>query len=1444
MTSNQAQMNTFTGGLDLDSDVTNIKSNAYRYAENVRVVTNDQGTTGVLQNIEGVKKIYTINFETSGETVLGAVTINKWFVIVTKGIDGNNYIYRGEKLNENSFGNFVTLIKGQLNIGNNVAVPNISIVGNLENAPNAEGENGNAKVYITDGNGSIKVINIFDTSSYQVDDDGYLLYPESLDSTPMAELPPLSVTAITEGSLEAGVVQYCYQLFNVRGSQTVVSPLSGLIPIIQSTQGSNSTDVIGLLPEDISTKGVQLHADVPTNNFDYCRIYRIHFINNNTTPSIYTVDEVLVNNVTNSVDYIDVGSSVLNELTVEQFNSMTSAQFSAKTITSTANMLFAANIEDKTFDVDYDARAYRSNSGGNVTLLSSTGTDTITFSESSLTTDTVPESHDCIQTDEYKYATVNGTRVLGGAGINVSYKFITTKIQLTDSQSTGTEYRLSNNCQMGVSSRLQNYLVTTVLGQPSEQTNTVFGEQGSSHILNYADEIIASKFLGYQRDEVYRFGIIFYNSKSIPSPVHWIADIKMPSSYEAPTIEYDTDSSSAHYVWGNVLGIRFTVNNIPDEVTGYEIVRCDRTEADRTILMQVATSNVYEYKLQDDDAPGEGTVLDSSMDMRCAPFLTGSNMTISLDGFVDSWPGESDSGEQKEWNKTGFIDGNARVNGYVKLVSPEICVQGSSIESYFNNQTRLKRVCALYSPIYVTLDGTASFGRLMFHPINQRTRDKYLQLSMRSVQARRVFANDSSSLQYTGEYGTHDPQSNFVCIPSQDFLDLTNWDNGYIVNYNGELTGQDEYGRRADIWIQFPSRYSGNENNQGPDSAQQFYPAMIAKYYVPIYIQDSDSTYNISDVVYPPMIPYNAYSEGLVAYRVNIGERTFVNFNTGAFGYTGLQGVHGPSGPCLIAYNEDAFQNFPQSTVGEDSTFKNKYSTAAVPPNDFDTVNAITIANVVRTLAGQYGGNTYTAKMNSIYIPTGAYAGNETASVDVYGGDTYICILDYPVTYTFQNNYAPWSGESAENWKDSDAWLSAYVGAYIPFETSINTNLLSGDMFFRGVSLSNNVDPHIEYDITQKGTFHVQDKPNFEYNTVYSAQNGAKQFVSSYLYSQDSNIFGNRIYASSVKTANEITDSWTMFQEANYLDVDVQYGNITNLIPFKDRLFFFQDEAVGIASVNERSVINDGNVGQLTLGTGDVLARYDYISNTNGSSIINDRSIVRSDNLLYWYDIDKNEICELQGDAILTLSKTKNVQTYLNDKDVKTAAKSMFDKKYNEVWMIFDDKSLIFSEQLDCFTSFYTFKPDYTLKFSDGLYTIYQDDIYKVNDLDTTDTISRNAKIQTIVNQDPDSTKVFDNIRTSAVFEDGDGNTLITSGIGIMEFTTKKQSTGEQNIAFDYREDTYRLPIPRQTDSQDTMSFAPRMRGKYLICDYNFTVNGEQIFRIPYIATTYRYSNI
>jgi hypothetical protein len=51
---------------------------------------------------------------------------------------------------------------------------------------------------------------------------------------------------------------------------------------------------------------------------------------------------------------------------------------------------------------------------------------------------------------------------------------------------------------------------------------------------------------------------------------------------------------------------------------------------------------------------------------------------------------------------------------------------------------------------------------------------------------------------------------------------------------------------------------------------------------------------------------------------------------------------------------------------------------------------------------------------------------------------------------------------------------------------------------------------------------------------------------------------------------------------------------------FHNDLVFWQEEAAGVLSVNERTTITDDSNMPLILGTGGVLSRYDYFNSLNG----------------------------------------------------------------------------------------------------------------------------------------------------------------------------------------------------------------------------------------------------
>lgn len=1405
MISTTAQINTFGSGMNLDYDVSIIPEGEYRYAENVRIMTNDSGTSGVLQSIEGAAQYKWENAISENEDIIGTSTIHKYGVIITAEGSGEstiNRVYRIEGFDTNTLTHTIVL-KGKLGLCTDREItPNVSIVSNYES-------DCVVKIYFTDGNSAIKQLNIVDDKYIDntlglLDEEGNILNTKALDITPGAVLTPFKIVGLSTGNLPVGVVQYCYQLFNLRGSETTLSPMSPLVHLTSSTTYQSSQKYQGDYPGNSSGKSCKVEADLITKDFDKCRIISIRYVDNNSIPTIVIVDEIDISKDQTKITYTDSGNAFLGEITVDEFNNLIGYQFFAKTITKLQNRLFAANVTEDTWNPDWDARAYRFNKSGQLRLENSDGNHIVSNSISSiddLSELNIPNTHDCINPyNNLDYnTTIESARYdcdidhnLGGTGVNISYRFVTAPLKLTDE----TAQRSSIAPYMNAKSIEMSGVELTYADTNTYVITHEFTDGSQKRIPNYADPVISSELTGYNRDEIYRFGIILYNEKSLPSPVHWIGDIRFPHAKQAaPFTRKNVDGE--YLVEGQALGIVFFVRNLPEGTTAYEIVRCDRTEADRSVLMQCALTNLYTYNIQEQDKPiGEGDTLIESIELRSHVIPTFTNLpTYTHKG------GEG-----------GRAPMNSRSNLYFKMFSPEICLQQQNIETYLDSTCKLDHLYFLASPV----------------DTQEATEDRYENVfneDLYDVSKSRTLSSPSYVLQSTGTEGYIDAYNNWTML----VRDVT-------ANYYS-------------IYFYLPWGYMSNGNNVNTS-----YGGSVAKYYDVVDTEGYDVTTLIEEAKYSQIIPYNQYSLGATSHRINIGEKLFTNWNMSEFERTKSQSITGPGGPCVIIKTSNNIPGLSQSNVFT------RLDGGSYTGNIADFATTIPVYNVKRNVT-PYGGITHTSRQNSVYMSTGAYK-NVQNDVDTlkcvtYGGDTYLNLLDYLFTATFQAND-----------EKTDTEKKHFVGCYVPFESSINMNLFNGDMAHRtyrgevfedpeGVLGDVNkrpayLDTHLQTDITQKGTYHVQDRPYYLYNPVYSTQNGSKQYVPASIYSIDDLHSSNRIYASELKINNEVLDVWTTFKVANYLDVDSQWGGITNLVGFKDKLFFFQDTALGIASVNERSLITDNNIGQLTLGTGGILDRYDYITTSNGSSIVNDRSIVTTIGTIYWYDVDKNEICAYDGN-IHALSKNKFVQSYLNGLALnqRNVTLSMYDRKFNEVWFKFYNKSLIFNELVGRFTAFYTFNPQWSLVFSNVIVGIKDNNLYRLNTLEQdadSEVYNKDAILKFVVNADGQFTKTFDNVRLQGNFVDGvTQSTLEANVIDQVRFDTKHQTTGyvdKDKIHVDYREDSYRFAIPRQESNNDPLSYPARMRGKYLLCEYKFITNDESTFKIPSITTTYRYSLI
>lgn len=1351
------QTNTFSGGMNMDTDYSLISDKQYLYAENIRVLTNAGSSIGAIQNIEGFFECLTTT-KLSNEQIIHTNTIRDLCIVFTKSLIDNTYSVYTIDFSKSKESPEVKVIinRKPLNINKNAeGFYSISSICRWESKDNI-------KCYFTDGIDEIKVINIDGNTNYSN------ISSNNITLIPSAVLPALYFSEYGTGSLKSGSIQYCYQLFTPRSSSSVLSQISSIINIV-SKDANDYCDAIGD-QQDVNTgKSIKLKLDdISVSGFNRMRIFSIYYKSKHSIPTITIIDDVPFDG-NKSFSYEDKGNQVTSEISIDEFNSLTGYLFSTKVLASKDNRLFAANITENTWDVEYDARAYRSDEYGDVYIYSKSG-DYINFD--SVDRDSmlgINKEFDCINpsnsSDHTKYVWTtdeDGSYILGGKGPNVSYRFVTT--QLIEDDSTLTSNKVNEEFCHNVSKRNLNSLT---LHYENSSTSNYIRLNSGNKIPNYSDPEIASKVVGYMRDEIYRFGIVLYNRQNIASPVHWIGDIKMPSMKESG---YETFISGGVSDYGNnlavvtkPLGIEFKVENLPDDVVRYEIVRCERTASDRTIVSQGIVSSVTAY---------DG---DKNNTLTPFPYLSYSNQH----GYYARTAKRGDNGTIY---KFGFDLSKTQSSNAFIFISPELCVNRENSESLIKQ----------YKYIY----GLGYLDSSVYHNPN------------------------TWGITYTN----YKPFANSRVIRDGSTLDVE-YQAGEVYSRNGTVqNGWIEINAYKDL-----STYASKKKGT-------WYTALLSKYYDLTKI-DGVKTSNIQYIKYAGPSDVFTESEGwpwLNTAGVSIGNNIYYNWvwdnikqvdEVGDVDKTDANNTrkYGPHGICSVFKSDDLLLNIPRVTTT--STYKN--------------ITAVLLCNMKQNTT-TYGGDSYSSIQNSVYISTGASANRDQNTIVCFGGDTFINIFDY--------NNCMFSYYPDDYEKDTNNRF--YHGAFIPLESSINLALTHDNTSLNRTYESGNgyANHYVEDDIVSIGGVYSQSTPSYAYNDAYSAQSVARKFVSKSIYNIDNLHMDTRIIVSEMKTNNEVIDSWSNFKVSNYLDVDNSFGSINNMTVFKNRLFFWQTDAFGTVASNERSLISDNNPGALTLGTGDILERYEYYTTLNGEKENQLRANTQSDGAIYWYDAKRNELCSFNGN-LNSVSKLRGVQSYLNNnsESILKDPIAAYDKKYNEALFTLVDNTLVFNERIDAFTSFYSYSPDYYAEFSDKLYTFKNLKLFKYNSGDSTnlyDDKAKKAYISFVVNQNYPISKTFDNVEYS-------GDFTHNTNFNEVYFETKRQTSytlDKEDI--DYREDTYKFCIPRNNielnDAENlaNKSYKDRMKGKYLICHYKYDCNNGNTFKVPYISTAYRQSFI
>lgn len=1367
--------NTFEGGMDMDTDVSYAANNTYRYAQNIRLVTNTNGTNGVLQNIDYIKKYEKID-ALKTQKILNAIAVQ--------------YPYHDETLQntailltQDKYSNAINSIylvsdfdKSQLScrcvmkiLWHITADMNISMIYNYETKSVY-------KLYVNDSSSGLKIINLADYKEEWGDKEP-IQNPSHFDSNALATLIPLSLESFTSGNLKSGAYQYFYKLYNDTGIESALSAGSEIIYNYKYNI-YNSAEAEGYSDDYSTSNGIVLRFIADNTQFDKIKIYRVFWKDNLNEPEISIILQDRISKGNLNYTITDALMQSLTTVTQEEFNDIIPYIFKAQIMTSFKNRLFFANIESSDWDIpkDWDTRSFRFNKNQQCLLQDSNGNGT-TYSFSQI--DSIPYDDDAINPmnvldvypsgEDNEYAFQQDGITYGGSGTNIDFEIVYGEIyespHITDSYTAdGKLYDSYNGAANVTGSSISIKKLKTNVGVTSISLN---GDQ----LLSYANPYIAAKFQSYQRDEVYRFGIVFYNKNNVTTPVHWICDIRFPSGDTDGCAAFANDITnvnSKYELIARPFGVKFTIKNFPDEAVAAEIVRCDRTYSDRTVVAQGMLNNTVHFRNVDfDNSDVNADISNGTNDIR-SPYIP----------TMREYPQVS-----REHKITAVIfhgkDG-WNVNRNLKtFASPEICTNYKSevidkscymcpvyqLTSDFNSGSSrrfMTQDMSYYSEVSNVIAGLSTMGTI-------NTEDKPI-LVIGSH-------NNTGIIGGVMKYFLHESANSL--FKSNKGVSKTQQSNNFIADIGNTKTA------RTDL---------PNQNNNG----------------------------------------IQAFKDGYID-SIDAGNYTNTIVASGSFGIAGV----------------NQLINMKSADVNADHILYNAFSKTLSTDTD---PKVVTLLCNIKKRATPYGGNSYLSRSSNNYISCGGYIKENEAATGkvIFGGDVYLTVFNYMHASMFSKN----------DWQEEATWYRRYLQVYLPVESTINCYARWDDYY-----LKHSTEPEAIEGETKNRWFMFTNPTTlngitysyqmYAYNSAYSVSDGGVNYSSG---STNENISTNetnyyRINCSEQKSFGEEIDSWSKAKFANTLDLDAKYGITTSLNVFNNNLYAFQQNAFNVLSVDDRSLISDQSGAQLVLGTGGVLSRFDTIVQNYGAGIVNDKSIISSSQSIYWYDTNKNVICSYGSNGFHILSKEKKVQTFLNSlaQTSKINLTSVFNDKTNELWLKAKGNSLIYNEQSDCFTSFYSHIPDWGLRFYDRLITIRGTNFYKNDsfgeEADVEDLI---AKVTFAVNPNPEYTKVFDNQWLSGNIEDPNNSSpqVITS----VKCYTKTQDSFEINYNnIECREDTYRFPIPRQDrgdlgssdeSEQDILnrSFSPRMRGKYMLCEYTFDCNDDKKIEIPLIKTTFRQS--
>lgn len=1431
---NNTQINTFTGGMNTDTADSLMPSDQYRMAHNMRLGVKDGEQGGLLYTIEGSSDAF-ITDEDGGdvlfENIIASSQIRNYGVVIDNTAKGW-CVYR---LKLSSVGS-LTATKvfgpcGEDRIEDKIG-EHPTIVCRWES-------DDNVKAYIADGKHPIMLVNIMKDNGHNI---------SNISSIAEHTFGGFERIDKISGELKPAIIQYAYQLYNKYGSQSQVSPLSQCF-VVRDDDGNK-----GLPYSENSQTGFEITIDEHAGEFKKIKLYRITYQQNGQQPTVDLIaDAELPEN--DEFKYRDTGGIELDTLSVAEFIAQDNIVLIPKEIESKGDYLFASNVK---YQIEENAKLIQKFYEWDTKSMDSGKENNLSFS-----TNYDPSAWKAIQPDvpdwwngrnsdqscKWKYITQSkqnqkdlpkslrrgeiyryGLVLYDKYGTAWPVKWIadirTPELRYNSNDSDTVN---ANSCPLIKETEGQTYQYVSL----GLRFDIKLPEELKKHFTKY--EIVRCNRTAQDRCTITQ-GIL---GRALETYYYGSAVYKRENN---TADEYYSSNESTNYLCPSGF---MTASNILVYSKGYKDVLPSNDQS----RFAKSSDNVLlfsspEYCYQKDDI--QNIIKQYKSALSICPVEQYKNahwhkhvlgtqneggVESQFDDKGDNWRMYYECASPYEVGMTyGTVyEETDNSKAYAPYISRlRICLKVNRTEvstGWFTLQDAVDQseVIPEKHKTYRTVDGLFRVTNVDGNKCTMSTvPEGYQKITCTEVDkdAPRAFCFATWRFRQQIPYYCADG------VGSYDDYDFRHNNNIY---------------QQWDFFQKIISEKDSSKTIFNKFEWSKRPTDSIFDEFIPQLIGVNRGNFAIDELKYVDVPKFNEFESNKIFTFKNkqtpIENKNFVPWSVPTIvnldsAYSRIQTMfdyydfYNKSLDDLRPryYSENAYEesiyNYPIGSCGESMIIKLSDSSnmfnANLSDNEIANPLCTTICNIRKTNTVPYGGFTDYARTHSTYYSHGVNGeidDNGEFVVDSYDGDCFVRNFTYNALKTW---YSP-------NCKYALNMASVYI---FPVETDVDILNDYGNTYTREPS-----DYIQDYAATLRG--YTQQLPAYMYNTAYSVDPNVKFFTG-----QDEDEFSRykfdyRVCYSNPKTNDETTDSWLRFKSANYLDVDTRFGEITNLRLFKDTLMFWQNDAVGVLSANERTVLQDVNDTNIILGNGDILQRFDYITTQYGMKP-NQYADTQSNTSLYWWDGYRKEILQFKsGQGFTPLKVAKTVAAFINDSGDADNPALCYDSKYNEILMnvlyrnigpTYLPSTLAYNEYIEKFTGVYDQKFNSSVHIENYLYMCLRNtknNAIKVWDSGTVN----NSSVEYVVNKNPQYTKVYDNM----IFEGKYSNNLN------MDFTTPLNQSGSTNQnAFTKIENDYRLAIPRNGSAE----YGDRLRGKTM----DVTITSSNDLSIQHALTKYRIS--